>query len=124
MGCNMKASEFISEDDLDNFSDSARAAMPNATVWPELDNSSPYHAFRFGVALAGSPDKIYPKDGPTGQKMVTVAYTQAEQDILKHTGKKMGFKGKHISNPPSEETTDVSSISPVPQNSGKPIKRR
>jgi hypothetical protein len=120
----MKVKDIILEDDLNNFSDSAHAAMPNATVWPDLDNSSPYHAFRFGVALAGSPDKVYPKDGPTGQKMVTVAYTQEEQEILKHTGKKMGFKGKHISNPPSEETADVSKASPVPQNSGKNIKRK
>ena len=120
----MRAHEFIIEDDLNDFSDTARAAMPNATVWPELDNSSPYHAFRFGVALAGSPDKVYPKDGPTGQKMVTVAYTQAEQDILKHTAKKMGFKPKHISKPPSEETGDVNKSSPVPQNSGKASKRR
>jgi hypothetical protein len=118
----MRASEFITENE--GFSDSAKAAMPNATMWPDLDNSSPYHAFRFGVALAGSPDKTMPKDGPTGQKMVTVAYTQEEQDILKQTGKQMGFKAKHIANPPSQETTDVNKSSPLPHNSGKAIKRR
>ena len=120
----MRAKEFISEDDnLNSLPTSAEAAMPNGHVWPDLDNSSPYHAFRFGVALAGSPDKVYPKDGPTGQKMVTVAYTQEEQDILDHTGRQMGFKSKAISNPPSEETGDVNKASPVPQNSGKNIKR-
>jgi len=119
----MRANEFIKEDEND-FSDSAKSAMPNGTVWPDLDNSSPYHAFRFGVALAGSPDKTMPKNGPTGQKMVTVAYTKEEQDILKQTGKRMGFKSKHIANPPSQETSDVLKASPVPHNSGKKIKRR
>ena len=123
MGCNMKAREFISENELDDFSASAKAAMPNASMWPELDNSSPYHAFRFGVALAGSPDKNMPKEGPTGQHMVTVAYTKEEQAILDQTGKRMGFTHKAIASPPSEETKDVSTISPVPQNSGKNIKR-
>ena len=118
----MRASEFIAENE-NSFTDSAKSAMPNGTVWPDLDNSSPYHAFRFGVALAGSPDKTMPTDGPTGQKMVTVAYTKEEQDILTATGKRMGFKSKHISRPPSEETSDVHKTSPVPQNSGKSKKK-
>jgi hypothetical protein len=118
----MRAKEFIAENESD-FADSAKSAMPNANMWPDLDNSSPYHAFRFGVALAGSPDKIMPKDGPTGQHMVTVAYTKEEQAILDQTGKRMGFKHKAISKPPSEETSDVQKASPVPQNSGKTFRK-
>ena len=119
----MRASEFIAEDEGD-FHASAKSAMPNASMWPDLDNSSPYHAFRFGVALAGSPDKIMPKDGPTGQHMVTVAFTKEEQAILDKTGKRMGFRHKAIARPPSEETSDVNHSSPVPQNSGMNNKRQ
>jgi hypothetical protein len=118
----MRAREFIKEDEGD-FTASAKSAMPNASVWPELDNSSPYHAFRFGVALAGSPEKTMPKDGPTGQHMVTVAYTKEEQAILDTTGKRMGFTHRNIANPSSEETTDVQKTSPVPQNSGRIIRK-
>ena len=118
----MRAKEFIIEDE--GFDPSAKAAMPNASVWPDLDNSSPYHAFRFGVALAGSPDKSMPKDGPTGQHMVTVAYTKEEQAILDQTGKRMGFKHNAIARPPSEETADVNKSSPLPQNSGKNSSRK
>ena len=119
----MRAKEFISEGESD-FEASAKSAMPNASVWPDLDNSSPYHAFRFGVALAGSPEKTMPVNGPTGQHMVTVAYTKEEQNILNATGKRMGFKHNAIARPPSEETSDVLKASPIPQNSGKNIKRR
>ena len=119
----MRAKEFIREGE-DDFSASAKAAMPNANMWPDLDNSSPYHAFRFGVALAGSPEKTMPVDGPTGQHMVTVAYTKEEQAILDQTGKRMGFTHNAIAKPPSEETADVNKSSPLPQNSGKNIRRK
>ena len=118
----MRAKEFIIEDE--GFDASAKAAMPNASVWPDLDNSSPYHAFRFGVALAGSPNKTYPKDGPYGQKMVTLGYTKADQEILDATGRSMGFKSKSLTPSGSSEMPDNHTKSPVPFNSGKHIRRK
>lgn len=123
----MRANEFIFEEEVENNDQlpaSAHHAIPNARKWPDLDNSSPYHAFRFGVALAGSPDKHYPKDGPYGQKMVTIGYTKADQDILDATGKAMGFKSEELTTPGSGELPSTGNVSPVPQNSGKVTKRK
>ena len=82
----MRASEFISEardyGGGAKFSHSVRATVPNAFLYPELDNSSGYKAYRFGLALAGIPHIKVEKEGPTGQKMVTVAYTPEENEML------------------------------------------
>lgn len=122
----MRAHEFINESEENNnkLPDSAIYAIPGARVWPDLDNSSPYHSFRFGVALAGSPDKIYPKDGPYGQKMVTLAYSEEDQVILDAVGKAMGFKSNELTTKGSDELPNGNTKSPIPQNSGKTIKRR
>jgi hypothetical protein len=120
----MRAKEFIAEED--SFTDSAKDAMPNPTIWPDLDNSNPYHSYRFGVAIARDPDKgaSFLPNGPVGPKMITVAFTPEEQEILARTGRQMGVKSKRIANPPSQETSDVNKSSPVPQNSGKSNKSR
>lgn len=97
----------------------SRYGIPDARVWPELDNSSPYHAFRFGVAMAGSPEKDMPRDGPTGQKMVTIGYTPEDQEIALSAGRKLGFKSKQLTTKNSEEMPQVNTKSPVNSNSGK-----
>lgn len=105
----MRAKEFINENKL---SDNAANAIPGAKSWPELDNSSPYHGYRFGVALAGSPTENMDRDGPVMQKMVTVSYTDADEEIVNAAGRKMGFKSKNLTTRDSTET-DVNSASPV-----------
>ena len=50
----MRASEFVTEDSNKKIDASATSAIPGARIWPDLDNSSPYAAYRFGVALAGA----------------------------------------------------------------------
>ena len=102
----------------------SRHSIPGARVWPELDNSSPYHMFRMGVAMAGAPDKDMPKDGPSGQKMVTLAYTPEDEEIALSAGRKLGFKSEQLTPQGSTEMQDIiNTKSPVPQNSGKRIKK-
>jgi hypothetical protein len=123
----MRAKEFINEaEDMvnhDQLPASAVHAIPGARIWPDLDNSSPYHAFRFGVALAGNPDRKFPKDGVYGQKMVTLGYTPEDNAILDATGRSMGFSSQQMTPPGSSELPDTHTSSPVPQNSGK-MRRR
>ena len=109
----MRAFEFIKEEKLRK---SAIASVPGLRVHPGLDNSSPYASWRFGIALAGSPDFNMDKDGPTGQKLVTIAYTDADAEIIKNTEKFMGAKGKDVTTAGSQELASTNTLSPVAVN--------
>jgi len=79
-----------------------------------LDNSNPHAMWRFIVAAAGHPsDTDMSTEGPTGSKMVSLAYTQADQDILDATARQMGETGTVISDMASTEPTSVNKVSPV-----------
>jgi len=110
----MRAKEFIRETKTP-LAASAIDAIPNATQFPDLDNSSPYHSYRFGIALAGMPDYPMPLDGPTQQKLVTVGYTDADNEIIKATGKHLGFRGIVLTSKKSKELPDTNTVSPVAQ---------
>ena len=123
----MRAREFVNEAvdyaGAKGLTHSAVTTIPNAFLYPELDNSSGYKAYRFGVALAGMPDIDMPKEGPTGLKMVTISYTPAEEEILQKTAKYFGTPRVRLTPEGSEEPNYVNQVSPVPHNSGKKIKR-
>jgi hypothetical protein len=123
----MRASEFVSEakdyTGSKGMSQQALTTIPNAHVYPELDNSSGYMAYRFGVALAGMPEKKIAKASPTGLKMVTISYTPAEEEILQKTAQYFGTPRVRLTPDGSDEPNYVNQKSPVPQNSGKAIKR-
>jgi hypothetical protein len=89
------------------------ASLPDAHIWPELDNSSGYKAYRFGVAMAGLPNNKMDVAGPTGLKMVTIGYTQAERDILDAAAKTMGTPKVRLSTQDSGEAKDTDKVSPV-----------
>lgn len=89
------------------------AGLPGARYFPELDNSSPYHSYRFGMALAGSPDVEMQKEGPTGQKMVTISYTSACDDIINAAADHLGFKHENLTPSGSDELDTIGTVSPV-----------
>jgi hypothetical protein len=108
----MRAKEFIF--DADKFRRSATAAIPDAHIYPALDNSSPYSSYRYGIALAGSPDQTMDRDGPTQSKMVTLAYTEGDAEIITKANKIMGIKGKALTSKKSHESSTVdNNSSPV-----------
>ena len=65
-----------------------------------------------------------PIQGPTGLKMVTIGYTDAEEEILKATADYFGTPRVRLSPEGSDEPNFINQVSPVPQNSGKKIKRK
>jgi hypothetical protein len=108
----MRAKEFIIESD--KLRRSAAAAIPDAHFYPALDNSSPYASYRYGVALAKSPDETVDRKGPTQSKMVTLAYTEGDAEIINKTNKIMGIKGKALTSKKSHESSTVdNNSSPV-----------
>ena len=113
----MRAHEFVSEaadySGSKGMSQQALTTIPNAFVYPELDNSSGYKAYRFGVALAGMPDYPMNLEGPVGQKTITVGYTEADDEIISATGKHLGFQGIVLTPRGSKELADTQIKSPV-----------
>jgi len=106
----------------DGIPDSHQSATPGLRSHKHLDNSSPYHPWRFAayfLAGAGAPDGKYehePKrDGPNGQSLIAAAYSQGERDILDQASKAFGWEAGHTKLSPdgSTETKDVHNVSPV-----------
>jgi len=107
-----------------NLSPSAIDAVPGAQRWDALDNSSPYHAYRFGVALAGMPDYPMNLEGPSGQKMVTLSYSEVDDDIIRATGRHLGFQGIVMTPRNSQELSDTDTVSPVSNWNKKSTKKK
>ena len=89
-------------------------ALSNVSSYPYLDNNAhPYMAYRFGVALAKSPNDVTEKEGPIGSEFTTIGYTDADQEIIDHTRKEFGFKKRTHSTKGSVELDVVNKTSPV-----------
>jgi len=113
----MRAKEFVRESKdyagASGFHPDSVASMPGAHIYPELDNSSGYLAYRFGVALAGMPNQKMDVAGPTGLKMVTIGYTQAEEEILNATAAMIGTPKVKLTPGGSKELKDTYTKSPI-----------
>lgn len=119
----MRFSEIIAEDRTD-WPEVSVHALPNAKHWAELDNSSPYKAYRFGLALASAPHQNMAAEGPTAQHMVTIGYTPEETAMADAAAKLIGVSSSPLTSPGSSEHPETHVKSPVPQNSGKIRKKR
>ena len=112
----MKINDIITE--ASKLRKGAQNATPDMQSWPELNNNnSPYSAYRFGMALAGSPafDKQMDKHGPIGGDFTTIGYTSADQEILDAAAKKMGVASLQQTSKGSKENKSVTPTSPVRQ---------
>jgi hypothetical protein len=128
----LESQDVHTDSNNDGIPDSHQSATPGLRSHTKLDNSSPYHPYRFAAHFlggAGAPDGKYehePKrDGPNGQSLVTSAYSDGDRKILDQAAKAFGAEAKHIQLSPngSSEVSDVNKVSPHPKNLG-PIKRR
>lgn len=115
----MKISEVITEGKLKK---SPEHAIPDMQVFDDLDNQNPYHMYRFGLALAGSPDHADSEYGPTGSNLVTVAYSDSDTEKINAAKRIMGRTSTGITKIDSQEMPGVNKQSPV-QPKG-PVKRK
>ena len=129
----MRAAEFIAEDvpgaDLTDAPDDVSAAIKGAVSMPAISmnksNGSSYLQYRFGLAMAGAPDYPTKAAGALSGDPLLSTYTDAEIDIINAAAKMVGAGPvKKLSSNRSEELSNTNKISPVPQNSGKRIKRK
>lgn len=111
----MKINEIIAEGrDRKPLRKAAERALPNMTQYDTLDNNNhPYLAYRFGVAMASSPNGDMDKQGPIGSNFHTIDYTDGESQIRRGAEKIMGIKSSRSTGPGSEELDIVNLKSPV-----------
>ena len=109
---NMRAKEFIQET-TKPIRKSVKGALPSGRIHYTLDNSNPYHSYRYGIALASSPDDDMFTDGPYGSKLLTVGYTEADREIIEKADKILGVKSTPISADNSIEVDTTNTVSPV-----------
>ena len=87
------------------------ATMPATNYYPELPSSSPYHTYRFGMAMADHTIK-HP-NGPSKDSAVTIAYSKGEEEILDKAEKKYGVRPNRLADAKSKEPEGTHKISPV-----------
>ena len=94
---------------------SHKQSLSNATTSHDLNMStgSAYLNYRFGVALAGSPDYDTPRDNFIGGDPLMLPYTDAEEEKLKGAAKSIGVKLLNKSGKGSEELPSTNKTSPV-----------
>ena len=89
-------------------------SMPGLGSYDYLDNNNhPYMAYRFGIALAGSPETKMEPRGPIGSDFTTVDYTDADADIRKGAEKMLGIKQSRTTGKGSVELSSTNKTSPV-----------
>jgi hypothetical protein len=124
----MKIKDIISEAkvrddaDKDGIPDSQQTATPGMRSHHKLDNSSPYAPWRFAAHFlsgAGAPDGKYEHqpehEGPNGQNLIAVVYSDGDAKILDQASKAFGPAAgyKQLTPNGSSETEATNKISPT-----------
>lgn len=111
----MKVDEIIAEGrDRHPLRKSAVEALPNLSQYDYLDNNAhPYLAYRFGMAMAGSPDMDMDRRGPIGSNFHMIDYTEGEAEIRRGAERIMGIKPSRSTGKGSKELSYVNRTSPV-----------
>ena len=113
----MRAKEFIPEGkDRKELRKGLAQSMSNLTIYDQLDNNNnPYLAYRFGIALAGSPHEDMDKRGAIGSDFVMADYTDADTVIRKGAERVMGVRSTKSTGKGSQELDDsiINKVSPT-----------
>lgn len=111
----MKIKEILSEaPNKEPLRKSIQNAIPNLSAYSQLDNNNhPYLSYRFGIALAGSPDEEMPVHGPIGSQFIISDYTDGDNVIRQAAEKNMGMKHQTLSSKGSSELDIINKTSPI-----------
>jgi len=110
----MRAIEFINEAHEKQLRKTTKSSMSSLRKNKTLDNNNhPYLAYRFGIALAGSPDYKMDVNGPLGSSFIMTDYTDGDAEIRKGAEKLMGVSSTDMTGKGSCEMDIVNKVSPV-----------
>ncbi|HET8688762.1 MAG TPA: hypothetical protein VFM18_19265 [Methanosarcina sp.] len=95
-----------------------QAAIKGAVSIPNISmnkaNGSPYLQYRFGIALAGSPDYDTPPAGAIAGDPLLSTYTDADFEIIKKAAEMVGAGSvNQLTNNKSQESEDIQKASPM-----------
>lgn len=116
----MRAFEFINES-KEKIPDSHAPATPGMRIHNKLDNSNPYHPWRFAASFLAGADGKNPyehepsRDGPMGQFLTTTAYTPEERAMLQQAEKAFGWEAnpQKVTPDGSNEADSIHRTSPI-----------
>ena len=108
----------IAEGKVGKIQPDVQSAIPAAFAVPQLTNQDPYMQYRMGIAVASARAADeglidHNQQSAWGENLIMVAQTEEGRRTLELAMKMMGVKGKLLTTPPSEETSDVNTASPV-----------
>lgn len=114
----MKVSEIITEASKKKprLKRNIEQATPGMVSYDYLDNNNhPYLAYRFGVALAASPNSNMEQQSPIGSDFSMVDFSEADREIRRGAEKIMGIKPSMDTGRGSQELPDtiINKNSPV-----------
>lgn len=108
----MKVKEIILEKADKKLGKNIKQSHPHAKQYDDIDQY--YDMYRFGIAMAGAPDKSINKAGPAKDSPAVWLYSKGEEEIVNKAEKNQGIKGKNvITKGHSEELKDINKLSPV-----------
>jgi hypothetical protein len=108
----MKIRDIITEKADKKLGKNVRQSHPHAKQYQDIDQY--YGMYRFGIAMAGAPDKSINKAGPAKDVPTVWLYSKGDEDIVSAAERNQGIKGKNIvTKGHSEELKDINKISPV-----------
>ena len=113
----MRANEFILLEDEDQF-DMSNPELVRARYFPDMDKYYQLYRLTLDMARINTPpdQKNNDIDGegwPASNNAIMLAYTQGDDDIIRKTLKKRGYKQKMTSDGDSQESKNINKMSPV-----------
>jgi len=112
----MKIFEILTEKAEKKLGKNIKQSGSHAKQYTGIDQY--YGMYRFGIAMAGAPDKPINKEGPAKDVPADWMYSKGEEDIVNKAQKNQGIKGKTlVGKGPSQElkTTNTKSIVSTPK---------
>jgi hypothetical protein len=108
----MKVRDILVEKAEKKLGKNIKQSGSHAKQYGEIDQY--YGMYRFGIAMAGAPDKPIAKEGPAKDVPAVWMYSKGEEDIVNQAQKNQGINGKTIvGKGPSQELKSVNKVSPV-----------
>jgi hypothetical protein len=91
-----------------------KSAIKGMTIYPEYPGYY-YNMYRFGVNMAGNlhDDHDMAQTSNTANEMVTLAFSEADKEIIEKSMKNMGIKGKVMTGDESSEPRETNKTSPI-----------
>jgi hypothetical protein len=105
----MKIIEVIAES---KFRKTTRLSLSNLESWPDTYND-PYMAYRFGLALAAAPNVHSDIEGPAGPETTTLAYSDADEEIVHTAAAHLGMTSRNNTGRGSKEHPQINTQSVV-----------